>query len=124
MNKFREERIKEGDIYMFSNKMKIHVKQQYFEDDEDFEQYKIDVRTSLEYVLEKHSDLYYKNKGCVHKEFNKPTYTFQRRVIGYVFVYERVCKCCGYVEHKTVDEPKDKPEWAEQATERFYNNSI
>ncbi len=68
--------------------------------------------------------------NCQH-EFKNPTYTVQQRVIGYVNVYERVCKHCRYTEtftqiDHTIDnsEVRELPSWTANASQRYYNNSI
>ncbi len=70
-------------------------------------------------------DLHTKRENCFHKNFGKPTYTYQRRIFNnYVFVYSRVCSDCGYDQIIQCNEASEKPEWAIDATERYYNNSI
>lgn len=59
---------------------------------------------------------------CDHS-FKDPTYTVQRRVIGYVTVYQRVCSDCGCIENVT-KETDGTPDWADGAKEQYYNNSI
>ena len=68
--------------------------------------------------------------NCQH-EFKHPTYTTQQRFIGYVNVYEQVCKHCGYTEtftqiDHTIDnsEVVELPSWTANASQRYYNNSI
>ena len=63
-------------------------------------------------------------KGCTHEKYLAPTYTFQRRVIGHVFVYKRICADCGKPEIHTCKDPSEAPSWARDATEVYYNNGI
>jgi len=61
--------------------------------------------------------------ACSH-EYKDPTFTIQGRVIGYVTVYERICKNCKHTE--TIQQNKDDkmPDWTIGATERYYNNDF
>jgi hypothetical protein len=63
--------------------------------------------------------------NCQH-EFKHPTYTVQQRVIGYVTVYEQMCKHCGYTETFQYSEESvgGLPIWTKNASQRYYNNSI
>ena len=114
-----------GDLSMFYRRFSNKISQHDFEDETSFEQYKIDLRASLEYILEKGSDIYYKNKDCCHEQYEQPTYTHQRQLFGnYEYVYERKCKNCGYFETKQVAKVEDKPSWAIGAGKVYYNNHI
>jgi hypothetical protein len=65
---------------------------------------------------------------CQHSEFGKTTYTVQRRIMGYVTVYERSCKSCGYVDvfslYSESEEKSVLPDWTIKAEQRYYNNFI
>lgn len=61
---------------------------------------------------------------CPHAEYLPATYTHQRRVMGYMFVYQHKCAACGYVETVQVRDDKDKPDWAADARQEYYDNSI
>ena len=76
------------------------------------------------------SDMLDKHNSCEHTEWNHPTYTNRKRLLGWFKVYERKCKNCGHIEVFKIDvsnHEKNKeqiPTWAEDAKEQFYNNSI
>lgn len=70
------------------------------------------------YELTEISEKVYK---CEH-EYHKERWSCQRRVIGYVYVYERTCKHCGQQDIVTCKEESDAPEWASKALQRTYNN--
>lgn len=59
---------------------------------------------------------------CKHEEYHNPTYTYERRIVNYVYVYKRICKGCGIIEHSQCNYKNEKPEWAEGAEERYHNN--
>ena len=61
---------------------------------------------------------------CPHAEYLPATYTHQRRVVGYMFVYQHKCAACGNVETVQVRDEQDKPDWAADARQQYYNNSI
>jgi len=98
------------------------AKQGYFNDDTQidelvdmWERYvNSDLRTELK-------ELHNKNKTCEH-EYNSHWFTVQKRIFGFVTVYERQCKHCRYVD--THSPYNEKPEWHEKAKERYYNNNI
>ena len=66
-----------------------------------------------------------KLSSCEH-EYKHPTYTVQRRIIGYVDVYEHQCKHCKYTETFQYSEESvgGLPIWTKNASRRYYNNSI
>lgn len=65
-------------------------------------------------------------QACSH-DFEKSQWTFRETTFNYMYVYERKCKVCGYLEEyvQTFEEQdKPLPDWAEGATQRPYNNFI
>ena len=61
--------------------------------------------------------------GCGH-DFKNPTYSVQKRVLGFVTVYERKCNVCGYKEIFQQNDKESLPDWTDGATETYYNNDI
>ena len=66
----------------------------------------------------------HKVNECQHTDHFPATYTFERRVLGYVYVYKRVCRSCMKPESVTCSEPSGAPDWAKDATQVYYNNGI
>lgn len=61
---------------------------------------------------------------CQH-DWGTPTYTIERRVLGnFVYVYKVECKTCGFRKSEQVDKEEDKPDWAVDAKQMYYNNFI
>jgi hypothetical protein len=67
------------------------------------------------------------SQQCIH-EFKHPGYTVRRMLMGYITVFERECKHCGFRETFTVGsepaEPVDLPEWTTNARKLFWNNDF
>jgi hypothetical protein len=65
---------------------------------------------------------------CEHLEFSSPCdYTFQRRVVGYLHVYERRCLNCGYLQNYSYPYgglALAKPDWTNNSIQRYHNNDI
>ena len=65
--------------------------------------------------------------GCQHN-YEHSKYTIQRRLIGFVRVNSRSCKECGfediYQEGTDTPDRHDRPEWAGDAKEQYYNDSF
>jgi len=69
-------------------------------------------------------DLYLERSACIHL-YKKPSFTIQSRLIGCVRVNKRFCAHCGHTETQSEnDNGNDRPEWAKEATEAYYNNNI
>lgn len=66
---------------------------------------------------------YFHNK-CDKHNYADWTYTFQKRIIDYVYVYEQKCKKCGHTVNKQVDDKKECPVGSENAQEQYYNNFL
>lgn len=58
---------------------------------------------------------------CEHS-YASPSFTLQGRLLGYVYVYKRYCSLCSFEEIEQCKEEKDKPDWAQGAVEKYYNN--
>ncbi len=68
------------------------------------------------------------NSTCTHEECCKPYWHLQRRMIDYVYVFQKDCLKCG--KHFFVQDNGDKynekhmPEGYEGSEKRYYNNSF
>ncbi len=67
---------------------------------------------------------YLSRAACLHL-YRKARFTIQGRLIGCVRVNERTCKHCGHTESfQESQDLDDRPEWAIDASEQYYNNNI
>ncbi len=105
------------------------AKDGYFEDEreikEAFNAYKLQVSKAKKEALESFRE----SNSCSHEEFTPPFYQLQRRVLGYVYVFQKECKCCGKKFSMSCGEDspyneRNHPEGYQGATERYYNNNI
>ena len=63
---------------------------------------------------------------CQH-EFNPATYTHRRMLLNWIYVFERKCKHCDFVESFTQDDfaaKEERPEWTHNAKQCYYNNDF
>lgn len=72
---------------------------------------------------------FHESSNCTHENTSEPFYQLQRRVMGYVLVFQKSCNGCGKKFHETCGEDspyneKNPPKGYEGATERYYNNNI
>lgn len=81
--------------------------------------------SNLKIARERAIELIEETSVCEH-DFDKATFTHERRVIGYSYVYRRKCKKCFYEEiiSRHDAEIKSLPDWTIGAEQRYFNNSI
>lgn len=56
---------------------------------------------------------------CNHN-FEKPTYEFLKKELGFFHCFKRTCKQCGHVHQQDVRCKSDAPLWAKEAEEVFH----
>jgi len=79
----------------------------------------------LEECREDALEAFYVFDNCTHEDWRSSTFSVQRRVLGFVTVYERICKSCRYCQSVTVgDNANDKPLWGDGAQETYHNNDL
>lgn len=66
---------------------------------------------------------YFYNK-CEKHDYANWTYTNQKRIMKYVYVYQQKCNKCSHIVSEQVDEKSECPKGAENAIEQYYNNFI
>jgi len=76
------------------------------------------LRTEMKFVLSQ-------QRNCAH-EWTTPSFTIQKRIFGqFVRVNQMSCNICGKLEvYQEKEDGSDRPEWAIEATERYFNNFI
>ena len=112
-------------IGIFIRNIKRNTKQGYFSKEEEVNGAIDQGIKKLEACREEVVDAFREFSSCIHEEWLEPTYSVRRMILGYITVYERNCKSCGYCESVTVSEDQpNKPDWSEGAKQTYYNNDF
>ena len=72
---------------------------------------------------------FHDSNDCTHETTTPPYYQLQRRLIDYVYVFQKSCTKCGKKFHKTCDSDSEynennHPPGYENSESRYYNNNI